>query len=335
MENPGVSIIICTHNGKARLASSLDAILTLDQSIDFELILVDNASTDGTEEFAKGYVESWGDKIKFRCISEQKQGLLFARIAGIKVAGFSILLFCDDDNSLFKDYLQVGFQIMEDNPAIGVLGGMGIAKSEAPFPDWFSTYQKSYAVGPQASRSGIINDSRAFVYGAGSFYRKEPLLKLLQSGFQPVLTGRIGTELISGDDVEWCWLLKLMGYKIAYEEKLKFYHFLSSSRIDKAYYINLKKGIAAGAALLFVYEIFWNRKNLSEFKFQLTYHFETIKVSLRVAKNEWLTKRNKNVWLNRLGLEILKSKKQSFLINQDLARRHYLNLQKSFSTSQK
>ncbi|NVJ86812.1 MAG: glycosyltransferase family 2 protein [Algoriphagus sp.] len=306
----GVSIIICTYNGVERLPKTLDSILQLNPGITRELILVDNASTEDIEGFCHNYFSENPLKIKFKLVKENKTGLTHARIAGIMNSRYDYLLFCDDDNSLSPDYLDFGLEIFEKNENVGIVGGRGIARMTINPPVWFEKYQKSYAVGPQRLNSGLIDFSPSHVYGAGSFFRRIPMLEILEAGFYPSLIGRTNTTLLSGDDLEWCWLLQLKGYKIYYEDKLRFYHDLSEQRLNESYYIKLKAGTASGSALLFAYRTFFKNRNLSVSGFKASFKMESLKHRLRYYKNRFLI--NSKNWENELALAILRSRVQSF-----------------------
>lgn len=315
MSKTGVSIIVCTFNGKNRLPQTLAAINQMDTGIDRELILVDNASTDGTSECARNYLTELCPDLSWKIIYEPVPGLSHARIAGLSAASFEYVLFCDDDNQLFKDYVDLGYKILKDNPRIGVLGGLGIPVFEIDKPEWFERYSHSYAVGPQADKSGIIGKADAYVYGAGTFFRKEPILEILQSGYQLALNGRTKAKLISGDDLEWCWLMRLKGYEVAYEKSLQFYHLLSKERLNENYYIKLKSGTASGSGILFGYTSFLENPKLNSFQFALAYAKELGKSFLVYSKHAFLRPFVKKSWEKELGFRILESRKNSFFEN--------------------
>lgn len=323
----GVSIILCTFNGKDRLSSTLESIQNLDPEVPKELILVDNASTDGTGKWLNEYVETAKLGFQARYVLEPKPGLIHARVAGIKSADFDLLLFCDDDNALAPDYLSVGVRLFKSNTQMGVLGGYGIPVLEGPEPDWLSRYQKSFALGPQAERSGKIPEIPAHVYGAAAFFRKKPLLEVIDSGYSFYLTGRTQTQAISGDDLELCWLMQLMGYEIHYEESLKFLHAMPRYRMTTDYLIKMKSGTAAGSSLLFAYRYFIRHPNSTPFNFTLAYFVQYLKAGLLFQKNRRTQSWQPKSWERDLALAILSSRWISFRENFSLARALFSQLQ--------
>lgn len=124
MKVRGLSVIICTFNGAARIERVLTALTELNSGTAHEIILVDNCSTDGVAAVACAVWTRIGPpSVDFRVISEPTPGLSAARRAGARAATREIIVFCDDDNLLAPDYLEIAVSIMADE-TIGAAGGM-------------------------------------------------------------------------------------------------------------------------------------------------------------------------------------------------------------------
>ena len=318
-----VSIIICTYNGADKIIKTIQSILSQAATCTRELIVVDNASTDGVGELVEKYLRNNQiHNFSWKLIHEPTAGLIHARLAGMKAAASDIMLYCDDDNTLCATYVQAGFEIMQANPKIGVLGGLGIPEFESEKPDWFDTYYHSYAVGAQADKNGKIDKYPAEVYGAGSFFRKAPLQRFYDLGFVSMFKGRTGKKLSAGDDVEWCYLLQLAGYEIWYNSNLKFMHFMPAGRLIWEYYVKMKSGIAGGACLFFAYNHIFNRVSRSQFNFKLlllkkTVYFFLLYIKLLFKK---LFDSTDNT---QLSVSIVRSKLISFIFYHSSAMNHY------------
>jgi glycosyltransferase involved in cell wall biosynthesis len=269
----GISVVICTYNGVARLQPTLEAIFTqkVDASIPWELIIIDNASTDGTTAFCQSLIDQYQFNDITRIIFEPKQGCNYSRLRGLNETNYKWLLFCDDDNHLFPDYIQKGWDILQQNESIGVLGGQGVALFESEKPSWFEQYCRSFAIGPQAKKEGQLQNRFTKLYSAGSFFRKEALMFYYNQHFSTIMVGPKGNELTRGEDTEWCFLIQLVGYDLWYSSDLKFYHFMTNGRMTWEYYLRLKAGIASGVGKLHSYEPFFKKKNPSKFEFIFSY----------------------------------------------------------------
>lgn len=321
--------MVCTHNGANRISNCLSSLVSQENPPEYEILVVDNASSDGTGEMVRTYLDSSFPSGVWNIIQEMEPGLLYARLAGLRVARYEWVLFCDDDNVLFSDFLFQSQQVLSKNSKIGVLGSHGIPEFLGPKPDWFDQYASSYAVGSQL-RGNEEGRQLVYVYGACSIYRKKPLLNLFEKGFKPVLSGRKGKEMSAGDDVEWCWLMQLLRHKVAYSPKLRFYHQLPCSRLTWEYYIGLKIGISASAGLLSTYTYFTSTTLKSYLGFFVSYSLKTIKAALLYLKYRILWGSGPSQPEDRLSFAILESQMNAYFKQSKKAFAHFRQLQRYF-----
>jgi glycosyltransferase involved in cell wall biosynthesis len=249
----GVSIIVCCYNSASRLLETLTHIKQQKtKDIEWEIIVVDNASTDSTSEVAQKIL-SKGTATKFSVVHEPEPGLSNARRKGFECARFEYLLFCDDDNWLADNYLSLSYEVMESHPEIGILGGNGEAVFEDKEPLWFKKLQSNFAVGDQSSSTesfSVVNE----VYGAGIVMRMSFLEKLFNNGFSSILSGRKGAQLMAGEETELCYLAKLLGYQVGYYRGLKFKHLMTRGRMNLDYLKRLHFGFGRTRVYLFAYK---------------------------------------------------------------------------------
>jgi glycosyltransferase involved in cell wall biosynthesis len=324
----GISILICTHNGAKRLLPTLEALTLLKANFPWEIIIINNASNDETDQVVRDFFDIQEKQFNWKIIEEAKPGLIHARLKGIASASFDYVLFCDDDNWLFPDYLTNAAEILSETPDIGALGGKGIAAFEREKPIWFDQYCSSFGIGPQDWHLNETGQSLGYLYGAGAIFKKSILVTIINSGFQPVLTGRKGNSLVSGDDVELCYLVQLLGFKLCYSNSLQFYHWMEDTRMDWNYYINLKKGIAKGTALLYSYEYYFKHPSSDSVMYSFDLIRKLIKSDLIYRKNQFFNskhKRNKT-----LSLMILRTIKDSYKKDFFRSISHFINLKKHF-----
>lgn len=256
--SPGISVIICCYNSSERLPETIKhlALQQVPEAVKWEVIIVDNASTDGT---AAAATAEWAkyklSHVPFSIVDQPIAGLSHARDMGISNARYDYLLFCDDDNWLCDDYVERCFKIMNSDNQVGVLGGCGLIEAEQPA--LLSEQQLKFTTvwGPQTWAA----DSH-WVYGAGSVYRKSILLELKNANWRQVTTGRIGKKLLSGEDVEICLMNYLMGYKIIADDNLKFKHFVPLKRQNIDYILKVAFWLNYSSALLNGYFALVNNK---------------------------------------------------------------------------
>lgn len=241
-----ISIVIPCHNAARRLPQTL-AHLAAQQApdnLEWEVILVDNASTDGTHQAA---LSAWpeGAPAPLRVVHEPRLGLRYAHLRGFDEARFEIISFIEDDNWVCREWLQLVAETMSQHPEIGACGGYNEAVCEVNPPGWFERFKESYAIGPQGEASGDITWTRGFLWGAGLTVRQSAWRSLVDHGFRPLLVDRQGRKLTSGGDSEFCFALRLAGWRLWYEPRLRIRHFLQAHRFAWPYLRRLYRGFGA------------------------------------------------------------------------------------------
>jgi len=258
----GVSVIVCTYNGAQRLADTIRHIAKqkVDSNVLWELVLVDNASTDNSKQVASHEWKKHNIKAKLILTDEFTQGLSAARQKGFDTSNYEYIVLCDDDNWLDENFIQVTYDIMSSNNKIGILGGPNEALCEMDPPDWFKWFQQGYAAGKQADLvtgkviEGDITWKRGFVWGAGMIIRRKALVELYSKGFKSIMSDRKGNALSSGGDSELCYALVLSGWQVNYDTRLKLLHCMPSGRLTWNYLIRLFEGFGITSVGLDYYE---------------------------------------------------------------------------------
>jgi len=237
----GVSLIICCYNSASRLPETLRYIAHQEVGSDiiWELIIVNNASTDNTVSVAKTEWEKYSCNTPFKIVDQPISGLSSARKKGIETSKHDYILFCDDDNWLDKNYVNIAFETMELHPKAGIIAGQTKGHFEIPKPFWFDSVAQSYVVEKPMPASGYLHSGREYLAGAGMLIRKELINSMQSVGFEPILTGRLGKSLMSGEDYELCLVANYLGFRIYFEEKLNLIHFMSKERLNWDYFIKM------------------------------------------------------------------------------------------------
>ncbi|MBD1363972.1 glycosyltransferase family 2 protein [Mucilaginibacter sp. ZT4R22] len=248
-----ISVIIPTYNpDAARLGQTLAALKSQSFPLSqWELIIIDNNSSN---HFAKSLDLSWHPAAKI--VTEEKQGLTYARIKGISVARGGIIIMADDDNVLDKNYLQNVDGIFKDNPGLGSIGGKSIPRFESPSPQWLSPFYDCLAL-RDLGDTCIINTWRndypaAAPIGAGMAIRKNALQAYISAHHVStnIVTDRTATSLSSGGDNEINLAILKSGWAVGYFPELVLEHIIPAERMTIAYMARLVFGINRSWAIL-------------------------------------------------------------------------------------
>jgi len=240
-----VSVVVPCYNGAARLPETLRHVALQDAppGLRWEVVLVDNASTDGTDRVAARVWPS-SAPAPLRVVREARLGLSHAHLRGFTEARGDIITWVEDDNWIARDWLAVIVEVMRQHPDVGASGGLNEAVCEVAPPAWFETFSFAYAVGRQGV-PGDITAGRGYLWGAGLTVRKTAWDHLARHGFRPLLVDRQGTKLNSGGDTEICFALRLAGWRLWFEPRMRLRHFLPAHRLDWWYLRRLYQGFGA------------------------------------------------------------------------------------------
>ena len=271
----GLSIIVCCHNSASRLPVTL-AHLKVQQSprVPWELLVIDNASADNTAEVAR---LCWQNgPAPLRVISESRLGVRYARERGLMEAGYEFLGFVDDDNWLADDWVRNAYEIISPDAGLGAVGSIREPACELPSPVWFHDFHSSYAVlTDQDLRQ--MQQPPEYLPTAGLCVRKAAWDKLIKNGFRSQLTGTVGQKLRGGEDTELTIALRLSGWKLAVDPRLRLQHFMPAQRLRWIYLRKLMRSYAISHVILDAYMEY--------------------SLSLRPGPRRWLSER----WWYQLG----------------------------------
>lgn len=238
-----VTVAVCGHNAAARLPACLGALARQKTSVAWEVVVIDNASTDATATVA----HEWTGVLPLRVEREPRKGLIFARERAVLEARGRILAWVDDDNLVTDDYVDQAAAFFDRVPRCGLAGARvepTFDDGVTPPPDFDQRFADALACtdrGPLERR--LIPPHEDPPFGAGMVGRTELLRTiLLRIGCR--LTGRSGKSLTSGEDTEIGLIAHHMGWQLWHAPGLRLRHVMPASRLTDAY---LHKLIAGGA----------------------------------------------------------------------------------------
>jgi glycosyltransferase involved in cell wall biosynthesis len=225
------------------------------RGLKWEVIVVNNNSSDDTYLLANDILGSARQQISFQVIDEPEPGLSYARKRGYDSSKYEYLLLVDDDNWLCPSYIQTVFDLFEEFTDVGIIGGWGEPVFESPAPKWFEEFSSCYALGEQgAVPEGKTWTETTLIYGAGMAMRMKAYNLLHASGYQSILSDRKGSTLVSGGDTELCLAMNLSPYKLIYDNRLKFKHEMPDGRVNWEYLKKLTYGFGRAKVKTQIYQ---------------------------------------------------------------------------------
>jgi glycosyltransferase involved in cell wall biosynthesis len=291
----GVSVIICCHNAAQRLLPTLRHLLAQQTSgaIPWEVLVVDNASSDGTGEAARS-VWPADHPAPLRVIFEPRLGVGYARLRGLAEARYEYCSFADDDNWLSPQWIETVCSVFDQKPEVGVCGSRNEAVFEAEPPRWFQQYQHNFAVGGWGPVARYITYWE--VWGAGCSLRRTAWEQLQKAGFSLNLISRQGTQLGSGEDSEMAAAISMFGWKLWYDPRLHLRHFMPARRLNWSYLRRLWRGFGKSWIVLYWYDYaLRGRPATREEAFRRTWIFHVIWCAY------WLVRRSRALLASREG----------------------------------
>jgi GT2 family glycosyltransferase len=197
---PRISVVVCTFNGSRTLRDCLEGCTAIDYP-DYEVIVVDDGSTDHTAQIAAEF--------DVRLIRTANRGLSNARNTGIAAAQGEIVAFTDDDARPEPHWLQYLAEGFEHSPHAGI-GGPNIP------PPGDGLVANCVSASPGGPAVVLVTDTEAeHIPGCNMAFRKSALEAI--SGFDAQFR-------TAGDDVDLCWRLLDAGFTLGYHAGAVVWH---------------------------------------------------------------------------------------------------------------
>ncbi len=230
-KEPVISVVICTYNRDKFIGEALNCLSrqTLSPGL-FEIIVVDNNSTDDTAAITQNFISSHPD-LNTRYVHEPNKGLSFARNRGVAEAKSDIICYIDDDAETTTGFLKSIVDFMQADPGIAGIGGKVIPKySESEEPQWMSKYLNGF-VGllDYGNEPKHFDSHMKYPAGCNMTYTKDILIKA--GGFNNQLTFR-------SDDKYIFYQVKKLSENIYYLPQALLYHNIDKERLT---FTNFKK----------------------------------------------------------------------------------------------
>jgi glycosyltransferase involved in cell wall biosynthesis len=232
MSRPQISAIICTHNRENYLGRAIDSLLQQDCS-DYEILVVDNASSDRTRDVVSTRL---GDR-RLRYIFEPTLGLSLARNRGAREAQAPILAYLDDDAVASPHWLSTFCQIYAQDDRLAIAGGKVtlLWPENTRCPGWLSE-NLAGNLGAYDLGAEVIDINQPGLTPRGLNYSIRRIFLEQVGGFDRHL-GRVGKNLLSNEELQMTALALQCGWRVAYVPQALVAHHVSLERIRLSWFL--------------------------------------------------------------------------------------------------
>ncbi len=224
-----LSVVIPTRNGARRLPELLDALASQnDPGREWEVLVVDNNSTDGTAEVVRAFDGELLRGVSIRLVGESRQGVGFARQRGVDEAEGDWIAFLDDDTRPACDWLERALSFIRGKPGIAAVSGRIHPRFESLPPPDFERLASFFSLFDHGSEPRRFDAGHMDLPpGAGLLVSKADWLSCVP----PVL--RLATG--PGDDHEALRHLHAGGREIWYCPDMRLEHVIPTKRLEADY----------------------------------------------------------------------------------------------------
>jgi glycosyltransferase involved in cell wall biosynthesis len=226
------TVVVSTYNRCKLLERALDSLVAsaLPTSLEWEVVVVDNNSSDQTRDVVEGFNRRYPGR--FRYVFEPRQGVSYARNAGVRESRGDVLAFMDDDVTVGREWLRNITASLHRGDCIGV-GGRIVPVWKSEPPRWLPI-ERPHALAPFVdfdfgSEPGPLSVPP---FGANMAFRREVFERY---GCFRTDLGRCGDKLLSNEDTEFGHRLLAAGERLCYEPSAIMHHPVLEERVRKLY----------------------------------------------------------------------------------------------------
>ena len=196
-----LSVVICTYNRGKYLPMVLDSLRAQQFPLDaFEIILVDNNSTDTTGDIIRTYRQE-NPSLPLSYLVEYNQGISYARNRGVTEAKGDVIVFIDDDETVEPDFLRGVDDFFTRYPDAGISAGPVIPVYETREPHWLSHFTRRLVTGEYRKGNCVKLLSPKDYPGTGHACFRRALF--LRYGAFDTNLGRKGNSLMGAEDKDF------------------------------------------------------------------------------------------------------------------------------------
>lgn len=240
-----ISFIVCTYNREQYIYECLSHLATNTVREGWEIILVNNNSTDNTAAECARFVADYKPG-NYHYFVEEQQGLSYARNRGIKEAHGEWLVFLDDDAMVGNDYICNLKRNLAAYPEAGAFGGAIEPFFEGETPDWLSPWAMGFVSAIDLGNQIKLFPPQSYPIGANMGISRDTLKKI---GVFNTALGRTGNNLLGGEEKDIFNRIRQKQIPIVYFPEIKVKHCIPPKRTSKQFISKLGEGVGLSEKL--------------------------------------------------------------------------------------
>ncbi|WYL96310.1 MAG: hormogonium polysaccharide biosynthesis glycosyltransferase HpsE [Gloeotrichia echinulata IR180] len=238
------TVAIPTFNGANRLPELLERLRNQanTENLSWEIIVVDNNSTDNTAKLVQSYQENWPYPYPLKYCLETKQGAGYARKRAVQAAKGKFIGFLDDDNYPELNWVAAAYDFGKNYPQVGAFASQIHPQWEVEPPENFQRLAPFLAITERGNLPLLYKPTQKLLPpSAGLVVRRQAWLESVPN--QLILTGRVAGNMLTSEDLEMLIYIQKAGWEIWYNPDMEIYHKIPSWRLQKEYLIPFFQGI--------------------------------------------------------------------------------------------
>lgn len=246
-------VAIRTYNGERHLPEILTALQQQVGLADirWEVLVVDNCSTDRTAAIIRTYQKNWSLDCPLRYVYEPRQGSSFARRRAIEEAQAPLIGFLDDDNIPHPTWVSAAIAFAKSHPQAVAFGSQIHGRFEVSPPPGFERIAGFIPIVERPESlcftEGHYDRINMLPPGAGLVIQRQAWLDHVPQTL--TLKGPVGTSLaLKGEDIEALLYIKRSGGEIWFNADMHIDHHIPPSRLERSYLLRFFKGVGLSRA---------------------------------------------------------------------------------------
>jgi glycosyltransferase involved in cell wall biosynthesis len=228
-----LDVVVPTYNRSELLGRAITSLLQapIPAALDVTIIVADNNSGDDTEQVVRTFQSQTARSVVY--LKESRQGISYARNAGIAAGSGDIIGFIDDDEEIDAHWYEVIAREFSDE-ATQFIGGPYLPNWAAPPPGWLPPgYHAAIGVVDPKPRAPFGPLFTGNLMGGNAVIRRRVFGRV---GTYSTKLGRSGKGLLSEEDAEFCRRLMAAGLHGIHVPDLIIYHYISRERLTRKYH---------------------------------------------------------------------------------------------------